>query len=466
MENMENTNKTNQKKQIIHDLIKEQEWDALLLIAKKMPVIDIVEVLYDLEDDVALDMLKRFSLEEQGRIVNEFDRERQMKLFKLLDRKSFIAIFANMASDVRADLYQCMNREQQLELLSSLDEKTRENVKELSSYDPETAGGIMSTEYVSLKANMTTEEAIRKIRNIKRNADNIFILYVIDDNRILKGKLSLGTLVSANKDARVGDIMLEEFARVNTSTDQEEVARLLKHRDLVEIPVVNEKDRLVGVVTVDDAIDVLEEETTDDIFDKVGLADIAMTRRESSRSEQLVKGPLKNVLKVRVPFLIITLIGGMLAGAVIDVYEATLEAIAAVAIFIPVIMDMGGNVGTQSSTIFTRALVLGHINMKHFRKHLFREMGIGISIGVIMGAAALAIATLWQGNIDFGYAVGISLALTMTLATTLGFLIPWVLVKLGFDQAAGSDPFITTVKDVTGLFIYFTSVSIFLGYLL
>jgi len=222
----------------------------------------------------------------------------------------------------------------------------------------------------------------------------------------------------------------------------------------------------VGVVTVDDAIDVLEEETTDDIFDKVGLADIAMTRRESSRSEQLVKGPLKNVLKVRVPFLIITLIGGMLAGAVIDVYEATLEAIAAVAIFIPVIMDMGGNVGTQSSTIFTRALVLGHINMKHFRKHLFREMGIGISIGVIMGAAALAIATLWQGNIDFGYAVGISLALTMTLATTLGFLIPWVLVKLGFDQAAGSDPFITTVKDVTGLFIYFTSVSIFLGYLL
>jgi len=165
-------------------------------------------------------------------------------------------------------------------------------------------------------------------------------------------------------------------------------------------------------------------------------------------------------------FLVITLFGGMLAGAVIDAYEETLEAIAAVAIFIPVIMDMGGNIGTQSSTIFTRAFVLGHINLKRFGGHLFKEVKIGLSIGAIMGVAAGIIASFWQQSPDFGWAVGLSLALTMTLATTLGFLVPFILVKLGFDQAAGSDPFITTIKDVTGLFIYFTSVSIFLSHML
>jgi magnesium transporter len=177
--------------------------------------------------------------------------------------------------------------------------------------------------------------------------------------------------------------------------------------------------------------------------------------KEASKSNVLVNGTVFQIWKVRLPFLIITLIGGMLAGAVVGAFEEALEAIVILAIFIPVIMDMGGNAGTQSSSIFTRAFVLGQISFEKWRKHLGKEVLVGMTMGAVLGAAACLIAYLWQGIFALGLVVGLSLFFTVTIATTLGFLIPYILVKLGFDQAAGSDPFITTIKDVTGLLIYF-----------
>lgn len=322
----------------------------------------------------------------------------------------------------------------------------------------------MTPEYVSLRAEMTAEQALEKIRRKRKSAETVNVLYVTDTNRKLLGVLSLGDLVTAGKAAKVAEIMNKKVFQVATDSGQEEVARLLKDRDLLAVPVVDREELLVGIVTVDDAIDILEEETTDDIFDKVGLT--ALARKETGRSQRLVSGSFWDAWKVRIPFLIITLIGGLLAGGVIDAYESTLEAIAAVAIFIPVIMDMGGNVGTQSSTIFTRAFVLGHINIKKFGSHFLRETKIGFSMGAVMGVAAGFAASIWQQEPNFGWAVGISLTLTMTIATSMGFLVPYLLVKMGFDQAAGSDPFITTIKDISGLLIYFSLVSVFLGHLL
>lgn len=184
------------------------------------------------------------------------------------------------------------------------------------------------------------------------------------------------------------------------------------------------------------------------------------------RSNVLVSGSVFRTWRIRVPFLLITLVGGLLAGLVIERFEEALEAITALAIFIPVVMDMGGNVGTQSSTIFARALVLGQINIRRFLRHWLREIGIGLGMGALLGVLAGLVAALWQGIPNLGLAVGTALFLTVTLATTLGFLIPYILFKLGFDQAAGSDPIITTIKDITGLFIYFFLVGQFLGYML
>ncbi|ADU31740.1 magnesium transporter [Evansella cellulosilytica] len=188
--------------------------------------------------------------------------------------------------------------------------------------------------------------------------------------------------------------------------------------------------------------------------------------KEVLKSDVLVNGSIFQIWKVRLPFLIITLIGGMLAGAVVGAFEEALEAIVILAIFIPVIMDMGGNAGTQSSSIFTRAFVLGQITFDTWKKHLVKEIKVGLSMGAALGVAACAIATMWQGIFELGVVVGLSLFFTVTIATTLGFLIPYILLKLGFDQAAGSDPFITTIKDVTGLLIYFGLASVLLAHLM
>jgi len=214
-------------------------------------------------------------------------------------------------------------------------------------------------------------------------------------------------------------------------------------------------------------VDILQEEATEDIFDAAGFADAAGI--EADRSELLVNGNLWRIWRVRVPVLLITLLFGFLTGAIIDGFEETLQRITVVAVFIPLIMGMGGDVGTQSATIFARGVVLGHIRIKSFLKHLLKEVGVGLSIGVGLGAATGIVAAIWQADpvtgpaVGLGLAVGLALAVTMVVASLLGFLVPFVLIRLNLDQAAGSAPVITSIKDIAGLLIYFAFVSIFLG---
>jgi len=435
-------------KQLVLDI---DPLQALQLI-ESLPPAQRAVVFRFLPKDDALNVFEQLEAEFQQELLSSFREERAVELF------------AEMDPDDQARLLDELPARVAKKLLSSLSPEERDKTAALMGYHPRTAGRIMTPEYVRIRRGLTVRQALDTVKRNGRDKETVYTLYVTDDSRRLEGVVSLRDLVLADEDAIVEEIMTTDIVSVETGRDQEEVARLLQDLDMLAVPVVDSENRLVGIITIDDAIDILEEETTDDIFDRVGLT--ALTARESGRSHRLVYGSLWDVWRVRIPFLVITLIGGMLAGVVIDAYEGMLEAVAAIAIFIPVIMDMGGNVGTQSSTIFTRAYVLGHISMRRFRPHLLREMGVGLSIGCVMGVAAGIIAALWQGDLSFGWAVGISLGLTMTLATSMGFLVPFVLVRLGFDQAAGSDPFITTIKDVSGLFIYFTMVSLFLSHLL
>jgi len=219
------------------------------------------------------------------------------------------------------------------------------------------------------------------------------------------------------------------------------------------IPVVDKEGRMVGIVTIDDAIDILEEEASEDIFDAAGFADVA--GKESDRSEVLTKGSLWRIWAVRLPFLVITLAAGMAAGLILEGFEEILESVVIVAFFIPLIMDIGGTVGTQSSTLFARGVVLGHIDVKHFLRPFLKEFSVGISMGAVIGSVAGLIISIWLGIPMLGVAVGVSIVVTMTLAAVLGFLVPYMLIKLKVDQAAGSAPIITSLKDISGLFIYF-----------
>ena len=254
---------------------------------------------------------------------------------------------------------------------------------------------------------------------------------------------------------------VKKAIRVSIDTDQEEVAGTLQELDLLAIPVVDKEERLVGIVRIDDAIDILEEEVTEDIYDQAGLADI--TGKESDRSVVLVNGSLWKIWKVRLPFLVIHPRCRVVCRCDNRRVRGSVGSIAVVAMFIPLIMDMGGNVGTQSSTVFARGVVLVHIQVKKFLKHFSKEIGIGFSMGVLIGTVAGSVVAVWQDMPLPGLAVGLALVVTMTLAVLLGFLVPYVLIKFKVDQAAGSAPIITSIKDIARLLIYFAFVSAFLG---
>ena len=421
--------------------------------------------------------------------LKEVDPSERAVVYRLLPKDKAIEVFELMDVAWQKDIVESLSDRQAVELLGGLDpddrvqlldelpakvakqlleqlpEKKKEITAALMGYEDDTVGRIMSPFFVDIKKTMTVSQALERIRQ-KKNGDDVEIttVYVTDATRKLEGILPLSALVTSDPGATIENVLKDEKpAAVQTSEDQEKAARLLQQLDALELPVLDRENRLVGVLKAEAAMDVIREEVTDDMFDKVGLLDL--TTRESDRSSKLLTGSFFHVVGVRVPFLLITLAGGMLAGAVIDAFEEILEAVVATAIFIPVIMDMGGNVGTQSSTIFTRGMVLGQINMRRFFRHWARETLFGFGMAVLLGALGGLVAFMWQGIPGLGLAVGFAMTLTITIGIAMGFLVPYVLIKLGFDQAAGADPIITTIKDMSGLVIYFSSVAFFLPHL-
>ncbi|SFI09567.1 magnesium transporter [Tindallia magadiensis] len=444
----------------IRNHFKTKDMGSVKEIINTMDTFEAADVIEVLEPEKQVTVFRLLAKEHALEVFEHLDVHTQQSLLQNFTDENAVEVFSSLEPDDRIKLIDELPAAVAKRLLSSLTQEEREMTSLLLGYKHGTAGQIMTPKYIRLSKEMSVQQAIEKVRASGKDLETVNLLYVTDDKRKLEGSVSLSDIVMAQPEEKINNIMEKEPARVYTETDDGFVAELLKESDLISVPVLDSEDRLVGVVTVDDAIDILEEEALDEVFDKAGF--VELTKTETDRSKVLIHGTIPQVWRVRIPFLIITLIGGMLAGGVIEYFEDFLDAIVAVAFFVPVIMDMGGNVGTQSSTIFTRALVLGQIDFPKFLRHWGREVVIGLTMGIILGAAGGAFAAFWQGNTELGMVVGMALASTITIATALGFLVPYILVKLGFDQAAGSDPIITTIKDLSGLAIYFFLVSTFL----
>ncbi|MDR2703959.1 MAG: magnesium transporter [Cellulomonadaceae bacterium] len=331
-------------------------------------------------------------------------------------------------------------------------------------YEPETAGRIMSTDYCTIDRNMTVGAALEKVRIAASTNELIYTIYVTNPEDRLDGVVSLRKLLIADSEMLVAELMNHPAVCVTTDTDRERAARILADHDFLAIPVVDEAHRMVGILTADDAIDILDDEATEDLFRASGVS--ATAAKESERSELMIRGSIWAILKARLPFLLITLVAGLVAGRIVEHFEQSLEAIVAIAFFIPLIMDMGGNVGSQSSTVFARAVALGHVDIKNFTRPFLKEVVLGAIMGLIAGIGGGLVAGIWQGDPSLGLAVGFALLTTVTLSALLGFLVPWALVKIGTDQAAGSAPIITSIKDITGLIIYFGFIALFMSHML
>jgi len=449
-------------KKIILSHIENKNMENLKALLATAEEIEILHAFHGLTQEEQVIVFRLLTKDHALRIFEELDTDEQQNLLRSFKDDKAIEFVNELAPDDRVKLLDELPASVAKKLISAISPEERESTNLLMGYKPETAGRIMTTKFIRLGRGMTVAEALEKVRKEAQGMETVYALYITDDAKMLEGVISLKELVCANGDALIVDIMAKKAISITTDTDQEEVARILQELDLLAIPVVDKEGRMVGIVTVDDAIDILEEEATEDIYDAAGLADI--TGSESDRSEILVKGSVWKIWRVRLPFLLITLCAGLLLGLIIEGFEEVLESIAVVAIFIPLIMDMGGNVGTQSSTVFARGVVLGHIDVTNFLKHFLKEIGIGLSMGILIGIAAGGITFFWQSDYPMlGLVVGLSLVATMTLASLLGFLVPFALIKINVDQAAGSAPIITSIKDLAGILIYFLFVTVFLG---
>ncbi len=417
-------------------------------------------------------------------IIEILEPEKQVVVFRLLDKDTALEVFEYIETDVQQDLIQNFTDERALEffknlepddraalmdelpakvatrLLASLSKKEKELTTLVLGYRTGSAGNIMTPKYISFKRGMSVQDAFARIRLVADEVETIYHLYVTNATRQLEGMIELRDLITADPDALIEEIMIEDPIKVDYDVNDEVVAKLLQDSDLLSVPVVDKENRLLGVVTVDDAMDVLEDENIERELTTSGF--LEFSNKETDRSRILTSGSLFSIWKVRIPFLLITLAGGMVAGGVIGRFEEQLATIVTLAFFIPVVMDMGGNVGTQSSTIFTRALALGHIDFKRFIKQWAKELLVGVTMGAILGFAAGLVVYVWQGDIQLTIVISLAIMFTITMAAGLGFMVPFLLLKTGVDQAAAAAPFITTIKDISGLFIYFLLASIFL----
>ncbi|MDO9536520.1 MAG: magnesium transporter [Bacillota bacterium] len=417
---------------------------------------DLVDLVDDLNDAQKKELFSLISNEEAALIIQEMEEFDQVSLIRLLTKHRASSILKEMAIDDATDLLGELHPEEAKDLLALIEEEAEE-LRDLLRYPEDTAGGIMTTDFIALPEDLVAEDAITRLRELAPEAEIIYYVYVVDAQTKLSGVISLRDLIAAGDGTFLREIMFRNVISVPAHMDQEEVARVVARYDLLAVPVVDEEQRLLGIITVDDILDVIEEEATEDIYRLAGTGEVRGNILDAS---------VFGIARKRVPWLLISLVGGLLSGFVIGVFEETLKSILILAIFIPVIMDMGGNVGTQSSTVFVRSLATGEIENDDVWRYFFREVKVGISMGVFNGIIIALVASLWQGIPMLGVVVGLAMFITISFAALIGTLVPMIFNHYGIDPAISAGPFVTTIKDVTGLLIYFYTASIFMKYLI
>lgn len=387
------------------------------------------------------------------RVFESLDRILQRRLLDNLSADEVTEIFARLETDDRARLLDEMPAKVAAQLLEHATEAERADIAMLLGYPPESAGRMMAPGYVSATAIMTVAQALDKIRSSGISGEAIYVVYVLDDERRLLGIVPLGDLVLASSDDLLEQIMSADPVRASTADDQEDVGRSLIDHGLFAVPVVDAEDRLLGVITIDDALDVLEREGTEDV-ERVGGA--------SPLDQPYLSAPVTRVFRARVGWLLVLFAAEALTGTVLRSFESTLEATVALAFFLPLLIDTGGNVGSQTTTTVVRAMAIGEVRFTDMARVVWKELRVGLLLGSTMAAVGIFRAVTWGSGGDLALVVGISLVCIVVLAAAVGSILPIVLKRLRLDPAVVSAPFITTFVDGIGLLIYLSLASVML----
>jgi len=418
---------------------------------ENMHAADISEVLENLEAEDQKAVFGLLSDEAATEVLEELNAEDFSNLIKALTYEKKVAILDLMSQDDIVDKLSELTEDRQKEIIAFLDYESAVDVKDLLLYDDDTAGGIMTKDFVSIKKDYSIYYAIETLRAIAPDAETIYYVYVTDDHDRLVGVLSLRELIISSPTKTVDTIMNKNVISVNIHDDQEGVAKIVSKYDLLAVPVLDDNDVIQGIITVDDIIDVIQEEAAEDFYKFVGASD-----EEDYENDDLIFDRVKNSVKSRLPWLIITIFGGLFSARVISNFQTTISANASLALFMPLLTGMGGNVGTQSSTITVRNLATHTIEGNNIAKTLIHEISVGLLVGLICALIVAISATIMKTEYYIAAIVGISMLANITTAATIGTLVPLVFKKIGVDPAVASAPFITTTIDLTGLTIYFS----------
>ena len=428
----------------VQEMIAREESGPLHHLLRTMHPVDVADLIEHLkaeEADYLFGLLDHASASE---VLVETDEHTREHLVAEIGEEELAHLVDQMESDDAAEVVAELSDELAERVLESIGEEDSEEVKELLGHEEDTAGRLMAMEIVTVHEDATVAEAIAAIRKAADEIEAFYNVYVVDDGGRLVGVLPLARLLRSRSDCRVADVMERDVVSVPEGMDQEEVARIVQKYDLVSVPVVDERARLVGRITVDDIVDVVVEEASEDIRRMAGTGDEAIREDSTFR-----------IAGVRLPWILTSLIGGVLAGSVIGMFRGTLSSFLPLAIFIPIITAMGGNIGIQSASLTVRGLALGEIDAYEIWKRLLRELRVGVVMGLVCGGSVGLIALFWKSNAALGIVVGVAMLSAITVAATMGTFVPIVFKKLNIDPAIATGPFVTMSNDIIGLMIYF-----------
>ncbi|MCX4303300.1 MAG: magnesium transporter [Clostridia bacterium] len=430
----------------ILNFIEEKKFNDLRKYLENVNSADFPSMFEELEEEHILLIYRLLAKEQAAEVFTELDSDVQEKIINAFTDKELKNVIDELFMDDTVDLIEEMPSNVVKRILKNIDNSDRKIVNELLNYPEESAGSIMTTEFIDLKENMSVEEAFAKIKKIGLQKETVYNCYVLSIDRKIKGVIDIKELLVADRDAKLKDIMDTNVITVSTLEDQEEVAKVFDKYNMYALPVVDKEERLVGIVTIDDAIDVMQEETSED-FEIMA----AMTPNEDSYFKTSVFKHAKN----RILWLLVLMLSSMVTGSIITHYEEAFSAVPVLVAFIPMLMGTGGNCGSQSSTLIIRGLAMDEIKSKDYFKALWKEFRVSIIVGIILAIANGIRITLQYQDSKLALVVGITIICVVALAKALGCTLPMLAKKLKLDPAIMAAPLITTIVDTCSVLLFF-----------
>ncbi|NMG40605.1 magnesium transporter [Chelativorans sp. ZYF759] len=433
-------------------LIRAQDFDPVRERFELLHPADIAAMINELDAREGWAALELLPLARKADTFGYLDHDFQVELATVAPRAKLAAIVVQMNADERADLYNELSEDQREALMPALVQAEREDIRKLAAYEEGTAGAIMTSDYATLAPDLTATQALTRLRREAPDKETIYRTYVVDEDRKLIGSVRLQDLITAPARAKVGGIMETNTLAVSVDDDQEEVARKIGRYDMLALPVIDAEGRIVGIVTHDDALDVIEEETTDD-FHRVGtVTNLATTVGEAT---------IGMLYRARIMWLVLLVFGNIFSGAGISYFEDTLAANLTLMFFLPMLIASGGNAGAQSATLMVRALATGDVRFSDWGYLILRETVVALALGLTM-AAAVSLLGFWRGGTDLALTVSLSMICIVMIGSLIGLSLPFALQRFNLDPATASAPLVTSIADVVGVVIYFSIATTFL----